>query len=66
MKRTRETINYAHPSERWNLSGCLDFDGRDENEEARRKQKQREQKEALEQQMLENKRNKDLERQHDM
>ena len=48
MKRTRETINYTHPSERWNLSGCLDFDGRDEGEEARRKQKQREQKEALE------------------
>ncbi len=48
MKRTRETINYSHPGERWNLSGCLDFDGRDEHEEARRRQKQMEQKEALE------------------
>ncbi len=66
MKRTRETINYKHPGERWNISGCLDFDGRDEHEEARRRQKQMEQKEALEQQMLENKRTKEFERNADM
>ena len=29
MKRTREVINYAHPDQRWNLSGATVFDGED-------------------------------------
>ncbi len=36
MKRTRETINYTHPGERWDISGCLGFDGED-NDAAQRK-----------------------------
>ena len=35
MKRTRETINYSHPSERWNLSGVNTLDGEDRDEAAR-------------------------------
>ena len=42
MKRTRETINYAHPSERWNLSGVNTLDGED-RDEAARVRRQREQ-----------------------
>ena len=44
MKRTRETINYAHPQERWNLSGVNELDGEDRGEEARRRQNQETQK----------------------
>ena len=44
MKRTRETINYSHPDERWNASGCLVFDGEDRDEEARRRHNQEMQK----------------------
>ena len=66
MKRTRETINYGHPNERWNISGCLVFDGEDLQKEARDKHNQQIQKEWLQQQMLENKRTKELERQNDM
>lgn len=38
MKRTRETLFYAHPDQRWNLSGCTKFDGEDLNEEARKRE----------------------------
>ena len=47
MKRTRETINYSHPGERWNISGALRFDGEDIDEEARRRRNQESQKQAL-------------------
>ena len=53
MKRTRETINYNHPDERWDLSGCLRFDGEDLGEEERRRKNQALQKQWLEQQMQE-------------
>ena len=66
MKRTRETINYSHPSERWNVSSLLTFDGEDRDEEARRKHNQQLQKQALLQQMAENKRQKELNREHEM
>ena len=66
MRRTRETINYSHPSERWNISGALVFDGEDRSEEQRRRQNQAIQKEWLQQQMIENKRQKDLDREHEM
>ena len=56
MKRTRETINYAHPQERWNISGVLNLDGEDNDEEARRRRNQATQREWLQQQMLENQR----------
>ena len=49
MKRTRENINYTHPNERWNLSGCLVFDGEDLGEEERKRQNQQIQKEWLKQ-----------------
>ena len=66
MKRTRETINYAHPQERWNLSGVNELDGEDRGEEARRRQNQETQKQWLIEQMNENKRAKDMNRQHEM
>ena len=47
MKRTRETINYAHPAERWNLSGVNTLDGEDLGEEARRRKNQEIQKQYL-------------------
>ena len=56
MKRTREVINYTHPDQRWNLSGCLVFDGEDRDEEKRRRANQEAQKQALLQQIAENKR----------
>ena len=37
MKRTRETIFYSHPEQRWDLSGCTKFDGEDLGEEERRR-----------------------------
>ena len=51
MKRTRETIFYEHPNERWNISGATKFDGEDLNEEQRRKQNQQIQKQWLLEQM---------------
>ena len=66
MKRTRETINYAHPQERWNISGVLSLDGEDNEEEARRRRNQATQKEWLQQQMIENKRQKEMDREHEM
>ena len=62
MKRTRETINYAHPAERWNISGVNNLDGEDNDEEARRRRNQETQKQWLLQQMEENKRAKELNR----
>ena len=47
MKRTREVINYSHPSERWNLSGALRFDGEDNDAEARKRHNQQLQKQYL-------------------
>jgi len=47
MKRTRETINYTHPQERWNLSGVNTLDGEDLSEEQRRRQNQETQKQWL-------------------
>ena len=47
MKRTRETINYAHPAERWNISGVNTLDGEDNDEEARRRRNQETQKQWL-------------------
>ena len=47
MKRTRETINYAHPAERWNISGVNNLDGEDNDEEARRRRNQETQKQWL-------------------
>ena len=66
MKRTRETINYAHPQERWNLSGVNELDGEDRDEEARRRRNQETQKQWLLEQMNENKRAKEMNRQHEM
>ena len=66
MKRTRETINYSHPNERWNISGALGFDGEDNDEEARRRRNQETQKQWLLTQMEENKRQKELDRNHEM
>ena len=40
MKRTRETINYQHPKERSNISGCTFFDGEDITEEERKRRQQ--------------------------
>lgn len=56
MKRTRETINYQHPSERWNISGVNTLDGEDLSEEQRRRKNQEIQKQWLLEQMNENKR----------
>ena len=44
MKRTRETINYSHPNERWNISGAITFDGEDLDFEARKRHNQQLQK----------------------
>ena len=66
MKRTRETINYAHPQERWNLSGVNTLDGEDLDEEARRRRNQETQKQWLLEQMNENKRQREMDRQHEM
>ena len=66
MKRTREVINYSHPGERWNLSGALVFDGEDRDEEARRRANQAKQRQALQDQIAENKRTKEMEREHEM
>ena len=66
MKRTRETINYSHPQERWNISGVLNLDGEDNDEESRRRRNQATQKEWLLTQMAENKRQKEMDREHDM
>lgn len=38
MKRTRETIFYNHPDQRWNLSGATKFDGEDLGAQARHKE----------------------------
>lgn len=40
MKRTRETINYTHPAERWNISGATKFDGEDPTYDEREKRNQ--------------------------
>ena len=56
MKRTRETINYTHPHERWDLSGATQFDGEDIGFEERTKKNQALQKEWLLQQMEDKKR----------
>lgn len=40
MKRTRETIFFSHPDQRWNLSGATTFDGEDLGEEERRRHNQ--------------------------
>ena len=53
MKRTRETINYSHPDQRWNISGALTFDGEDRDFEARKRHNQQLQKQYLLQQMEE-------------
>ena len=53
MKRTRETILYEHPKQRWDLSGCTGFDGEDQAEQQRKKTNQQIQKEWLKQQMEE-------------
>ena len=66
MKRTRETINYQHPAERWNLSGVNTLDGEDLSEEQRRRQNQETQKQWLLEQMNENKRQKEMDRQHEL
>ena len=66
MKRTRETINYQHPGERWNLSGALRFDGEDNDEEARKRHNQQLQREWLLQQQEEKKRAKAMEREHEL
>ena len=55
MKRTREVINYQHPSERPNISGCTFFDGEDLKEEEYKRQLQKQQREWLTQQMEEKK-----------
>ena len=55
MKRTRETIFYQHPQERWDLSGCNTFDGEDRSEAERRANNQKIQREWLQQQMEEKK-----------
>ena len=55
MKRTRETIFYEHPKQRWDLSGCTGFDGEDQQEEKRRQANQKIQREWLQQQMEEKK-----------
>ena len=47
MKRTRETINYRHPDERWDISGCNTFDGEDRGAEQRKKENQKIQKDWL-------------------
>ena len=56
MKRTREVINYSHPNERWDLSGCLVFDGEDRGEEERKRQQREQNKRDLLAQINENKR----------
>ena len=66
MKRTRETINYSHPSERWNLSGVNTLDGEDRDEAARIRRQREQNKQDLLLQMEENKRAKELERAHEM
>ena len=66
MKRTRETINYQHPAERWNISGALGFDGEDNDEAARKRRNQQLQKEWLLEQQAEKKRMQEMERQHDL
>ena len=63
MKRTRETIFYEHPKERWDLSGCTGFDGEDQAEANRRRNNQKIQKEWLQQQMEEKKQKQERERQ---
>ena len=65
MKRTREVINYSHPGERWNLSGALVFDGEDRDEEARKNHQKQMQRQALLDQMAENKRTREMEKEHD-
>ena len=55
MKRTRETINYNHPEERWNISGCMTFDGEDRGEAERKAANAKIQREWLQQQMEEKK-----------
>ena len=55
MKRTRETIFYEHPKERWDLSGCNTFDGEDRSEAQRKAANAKIQREWLQQQMEEKK-----------
>ena len=62
MKRTRETIYYTHPDQRWNLSGCTGFDGEDNGKAQRVAQQRAEQKEALERQMEDKRKQKEMER----
>ena len=40
MKRTREVINYTHPKDRKDISGCTFFDGEDQSEEDRKRKMQ--------------------------
>ena len=47
MKRTRETIFYEHPKQRWDLSGCTGFDGEDQAEQQRKKTNQKIQQQWL-------------------
>ena len=47
MKRTRETLNYQHPSERQGISGCTTFDGEDVSDEQRKRHYQALQKDWL-------------------
>ena len=65
MKRTRETIFYEHPKQRWDLSGCTVFDGEDQQEEKRRQANQKIQREWLQQQMEEKKNKKQMEKEMD-
>ena len=66
MKRTRETIFYQHPEQRWNLSGCTRFDGEDNDEETRKRFYQQQQKEWCNQQVAEKEAAKAAAKQHDL
>ena len=65
MKRTRETINYTHPAERWNLSGAVNFDGEDRDYDERTKANQQTQRQWLMEQIEEKKQAKALAKQQD-
>ena len=66
MKRTRETIFYEHPNERWNISVATKFDGEDLNEEQRRRENQALQKQWWEQQMEEKRQANEAKKQADL
>ena len=65
MKRTRETIFYAHPNAergaRTELSGAHTFDGEDDDAQARKRRDQAACRAALNQQMEEKKQAKAME-----